>query len=786
MPVARRRFMLLLLFWPSVPAFAQQTCVLSGTVRDARSGETLIGAVVATEDRERSAGSNAYGFYSLTLPSGKNRVSVSYVGYAAQILELDMTEGLRRDIDLVPEERMVEEVSVSGRKKDANVSDAQMGALSFRMEELRNIPVIFGERDLLKTIQLLPGVQSGGEGSTGFFVRGGGADQNLVLLDEATVYNAAHLLGFFSTFNSDAIKDVQLYKGGIPAQFGGRISSVLDIAMLDGNKKRFTAEGGLGLIASRLKVEAPLVRDKSSFMLSGRRTYIDMFLKLSDNEEARSSKIYFYDINGKADLRLDGRNRLYLSGYVGKDDFGYANLFLFDWGNTTANLRWNHIFNERLFGNTSLIYSDFAYNIQISTTRSDFKVASKLQDWDFQIASKIRNWNLKQDFSYYPHANSTLRFGLSALRQRIRPAALQAAEGTSVSSKEVDSRQGIEAAAYLSHEWKPTRKLSLLYGLRLTDFMVMGPGTFYAFDDDGDPVAEERHPQRILRHYFRPEPRFSASFLLGRTSSVKASYNRIVQNLHQLTNTTSSLPTDQYTLSSLNIRPQLADQFALGYFRNFRDNGYAFSVEAYHKHMGGQIDFRNGADLQANAYFEGSLLQGIGRAYGVEWHLRKDAGRINGWISYTLSKSERQFGGINGGRWFNARQDRTHDLSVVGLYGLSEKWTLGATFVFNTGTAVTFPSGKYEMGGTTRFYYSERNAYRMPDYHRMDLSASYEPNRGKRKWQSGWTFGLYNVYNRRNAYIIDFRESPQTPNVAEAYKIALFGIIPSVAWNFGF
>jgi len=478
MPTVRRRFVLLLLFWPAAPTFAQQAHVLSGTVRDARSGETLIGAVVAAEGGQRSTASNGYGFYSLKLPAGKNRVAVSYVGYSPQILELDLTENLRLDIGLVPEERMVEEVSVSGRKKDANVSDAQMGALSFRMEELRNIPVIFGERDLLKTIQLLPGVQSGGEGSTGFFVRGGGADQNLVLLDGATVYNASHMLGFFSTFNSDAIKDAQLYKGGIPAHFGGRISSVLDIAMLDGNKKRFAAEGGVGLIASRLKVEGPIVRDQSSFMLSGRRTYIDMFLKLSDNEDARSSKLYFYDLNGKADLRLDGRNRLYLSGYVGKDDFGYANLFLFDWGNTAANLRWNHIFNERLFGNTSLIYSDFAYNIQISTTRSDFKVASKLQSWDFEIASKIRNWHLKQDFSFYAHPNSTLRFGLNVLRQSIRPAAIRAAEGTSVNSTEVDNRQGIEAAAYLSHEWKPIPKLSLIYGLRLTDFMVMGPGTF--------------------------------------------------------------------------------------------------------------------------------------------------------------------------------------------------------------------------------------------------------------------------------------------------------------------
>lgn len=547
------------------------------------------------------------------------------------------------------------------KKRDGNVTNAQMGAMNFTMEEVKNIPVVFGEKDLLKTIQLLPGVQSGGEGSSNFYVRGGGGDQNLILLDEATVYNASHLMGFFSTFNSDAIKDVQLYKGGIPAHFGGRVSSVLDIAMLDGNKKKFTAEGGVGLIASRLKVEGPLVKDKSSFMLSGRRTYADMFLKLSKDPDVNKSKLYFYDLNAKVNYKFDEKNTLYLSGYFGKDDLGYSDLFSFDWGNATATVRWNHILNDRLFSNTTFIYSDFAYNVMVNSDNSDFK-----------IASKIRNWNVKQDFSFYSSPTSTLRFGVQGLQQSIHPARIKAGEGSTVNDLDVGSRQGVEVAGYVSHEWKPSDRLSMIYGLRATDFMVMGPGSFYEFDGDGEPISEQYYGSKIVKHYFQLEPRFSASFLLNKKSSIKASFNRMAQNLHQLTNTTSSLPTDQYVVSSLNIKPQIANQVALGYFRNFKNNDYEFSVEAYYKAMDNQIDFKNGADLQANKFFEGDLLFGIGRAYGAEWYLRKNTGRFTGWISYTLSKSERKFDGINDGNWFRARQDRVHDISVVGIYELSK------------------------------------------------------------------------------------------------------------------
>ncbi len=758
----------------TMQAFAQDV-VLSGVLRDASTGETLIGAVVSTENNVHATSTNAYGFFSLSLPSGIHKIQLSYVGYETKVEELNIQSSMRLNAELKPLDNVLDEVVVSAKKKDGNVRDAQMGAFNMTMEEIKNVPVLFGEKDLLKTIQLLPGVQSGGEGTSNFYVRGGGSDQNLILLDEATVYNASHLLGFFSTFNSDAIKDVQLYKGGIPSQFGGRISSVLDIAMMDGNQKRFSAEGGIGLIASRLKIEAPIVKDKSSFMISGRRTYADMFLKLSDDPDVNQSKLYFYDLNAKLNFKLNEKNTLYLSGYFGKDDLGYSDLFSFDWGNATATVRWNHIFNDKLFSNTSLIYSDFTYNVQVSS-----------DDTDFSIASKILNWNLKQDFSYYANNNSTIRFGLNALRQSIQPASLNASRSSNVNSITVDTRQGIDLAAYVSHEWKPLDRLSVIYGLRVNDFMVMGPGTFYDFDADGENTGETFYGTRVAKHYFNLEPRFSASFLLNDQSSIKASYNRIAQNLHQLTNTTSSLPTDQYVVSSLNIKPQIADQGAIGYFRNFMDNGYEFSMEAYYKYMQNQIDFRNGADLQANRLLEGELLFGIGRAYGLEWYFRKNVGKLNGWISYTLAKSERKFDEIDNGNWFSARQDRTHDLSVVGMYELSKSWTLGATFIFNTGNAVTFPSGKYEVDGRSMFYYTERNGYRMPNYHRLDLSATYEPRKANKRFNSSWTFGVYNAYNRRNAYIIDFRDSETTPNATEAYQVALFGIIPSVTWNFKF
>lgn len=766
---------LFLSVFTSVALIAQEKKTISGYVKDASSGELLIGAAIQVKDQNLTASTNSYGYFSMDITEKEVELIISFVGYKPLLSKVNTFETKRLSFELEPLDNILEEVVISGRKRNDNVTNAQMGALNFTMEEVKNVPVLFGERDILKTIQMLPGVAKGGEGSSNFYVRGGGGDQNLILLDEATVYNASHLMGFFSTFNSDAIKDVALYKGGIPAQYGGRASSVLDIRMLDGNNKKFAAEGGVGLIASRLKLEGPIVKDKSSFMISGRRTYADLFLKLSNDETVKKSKLYFYDLNAKINYRFNDKNTLYLSGYFGKDDLGYGDLFSFDWGNATATARWNHVFNEKLFSNTTLIYSDFTYNVNVSNDDSDFK-----------IASKIENVNLKQDFSYYRNNLNTFRFGVNVLRQKISPASLNATNNSSVNTLEIEKRNGIELAAYGSHEWKPLDWLSVIYGIRLTDFMVQGPGTFYTFDEDGQAIDSQTYGRSVIKHHFNIEPRLSMSFILNAQNSIKGSFNRVTQNLHQLTNTTSSLPTDQFVLSSVNIKPQYADQVALGYFRNFADNRYELSVESYYKFMGNQIDFRNGADLQANKFLEGELLFGQGRSYGIEWLLRKTKGRFNGWISYTLGKSERQFDQINEGNWFNARQDRTHDVSLVAMYELTKKWSLAANFVYYTGNAITFPSGKYSVNGNTMFYYTERNGYRMPDYHRLDISATYEPKPVHKRFHSSWSFGVYNVYNRKNAYIIDFRENENNANVTEAYRIALFGAIPSVTWNFKF
>jgi hypothetical protein len=752
-----------------------QEVVVTGIVRDAATGKPLHGAIISTVKGSLGTTTDLQGHYQITLPRGTQQFTVNYIGYQQQVTTVELHQALEKNFALEPLANRIDEVVVSAKEKGEAVDDPQMSTVHLNMKDIKNVPVLFGEKDLVKTIQLLPGVQSGGEGSTSFHVRGGDGGQNLILLDQATVYNASHLLGFFSTFNSDAIKDAQLYKGGIPAQFGGRISSVLDISMLDGNKKQFSGEGGLGIIASRLKLEGPLTKDKSSFLFSARRSYADSFLKLAKNRDMANNSLYFYDLNGKLNFHLGKKTTLSLSGYHGKDKLKYNDLFNIAWGNTTATARLSHRFNDKITSNTSLIYSGFNYQAGVSS-----------EQIDFQVASKIRNINAKQDFSYYANANNTIRLGVGALAQSIRPANLASDKDQSVNPTAIESQRGVDLGGYISHEWKPTADLSVQYGIHLHDFMVLGKRTFYQFDKNGNPISEKRDNSQIAKHYINLEPRLSASLMLDERSSIKASYNRIVQNLHQLTNTTASLPTDQYVLSSLNIKPQRVDQAVLGYFHTFANKQYDFSIEAYYKRLGNQIDVRNGATLQANAYFEGELLFGVGRAYGLEGYLRKNSGRLKGWISYTLSKSRRKFTGINEGKWFNARQDRTHDLAIVANYALSKSWTLSGTFVFNTGNAVTFPSGKYLVNGKSVFYYTERNGYRMPDYHRLDVSATYEPNKTNKRFHSSWTIGIYNAYNRKNAYTIDFRENEHNPNLTEAYKIVLFGIIPSVTWNFKF
>lgn len=753
-----------------------QDYILHGYVRDADSGEKLIGSTLQLSDRSKSVTTNAYGYFSLTVPKGEVSVLVSHIGYDLLDLHLSVSGNEQINIELNKKEKVLEEIVISGSREESTLQSPQMGKTKLQIEELKNIPVIFGERDVLKTIQLLPGVTSGGEGSTDFYVRGGGGDQNLILLDEATVYNSSHLLGFFSTFNSDAIKDVSLYTGGIPAEYGGRASSVMDVKMLEGNKKEFHGEGGIGLIASRLKLEGPLKKDKSSFMLSGRRTYADMFLKLSKDEDIKQSSLYFYDLNAKLNYEINDKNTVFASGYFGRDAMSHADLFKFDWGNRTGTMRWNHIFNQSLFSNTSAIYSDFTYHVNVQSSNADFV-----------ISSLIQNIHIKQDFDYYSKDNNKVKFGVHFLHRTVKPASLQAKEKTGVNTLDIENRKGMEADAYISYERKWNDLFSTLSGLRLSNFMALGPGSFFEYDKDGEAIEGQAYTSSdIVKRYTYLEPRLSLRYLVNEKSSVKASYNRLSQNLHKLTNTTSSLPTDQYVISSKNIKPQIVDQVSAGYFRNILGDQYEASVETYYKWMENQIDFRNGADLQANVHLEGELLFGIGRAYGVETLLEKKKGRLTGWVSYTLSKSERKIDQINQGDWYRARQDRTHDLSLVALYKLSQSWTLGSTFTYYTGNAVTFPRGKYTLENQTMYYYADRNADRMPNYHRLDVSVTYEPEKRNKNWQSSWSFGLYNAYNRKNAYLIDFKENEVNKNQIDTYRVALFGIIPSVTWNFKF
>ena len=764
-----------LLVFFTINSKSQDNYTINGIVKDSLSGETLIGVTLKFNGKAQvGTSTNAYGFFSYKLSSGDYDLSLSYVGYRTINRRISVNADTKLDLNMVPD-NILDEVVISSEKRNDNVVNAQMGVAKINLSEIRNVPVLFGERDILKTLQLLPGIKSAGEGNSGFYVRGGSTDQNLILLDEAPVYNASHLLGFFSTFNSDAIKDVSVFKGGMPAQYGGRLSSVLDIRMNDGNKKEYTAEGGIGLISSRLKLEGPIVKDKGSFMISGRRTYADAFLAFSGDSSIKNNTLFFYDLNAKANYQIDEKNTIYLSGYFGRDELGLSETFGFGWGNTTATLRWNHLYSNRLFSNTSLIYSNYNYVIQ-----------NFLQENNFKVNSSIRDMNLKQDFQLALNNSHNIRFGLDLIHHTIAPGNITASASSSVNEVRVQKRKGSEIAAYISDEWELNDKINLVYGLRTSSFFLVGPGNFYRYDADGKTNSTRAYAKgELVKNYLNLEPRISASYQLNGLSSLKSSYTRNTQNLHLMSNSTAGSPTDLYIMSSNNVSPEIADQIALGYFRNLNEDKYEFSAEMYYKKMQGQIEYRSGTDLRGNRNVEADLLFGDGRAYGIELFLKKRFGKINGWIGYTLSKTERKFNDINNGQWFLAKQDRTHDVSLVGIYRASQRWTFSSTFVYNTGNAVTFPGGKYQLNNTTVFYYPERNSDRMPDYHRLDFSATLEGKPGK-KLQSNWSFGIYNLYNRKNAYSIDFRDDPDDKSKTQAVRTTLFGIIPSVTWNFKF
>jgi len=761
----------------SIACFGQKKYTISGTIKDESTGETLIGATVRIKELPQSGTiTNGYGFYSIFIPEGEYTLTFTYTGYQAMEQHVSLHQDQKVNISLPLSGSLKEVVINANKPNNDNIASPQMGSEKLNMTQINQVPVLLGEKDILKTLSMLPGVKSSGEGNTGFYVRGGAADQNLILLDEATVYNASHFFGFFSTFNSDAVKDVTLYKGGMPAEFGGRLSSVLDIKMIDGNNKDFTVQGGLGLISSRIKVEGPLVQDKGSFMISARRTYIDFFLKFASDTTVRGSSIYFYDLNAKLNYHFDDKNTIYLSGYFGKDVLALKNTFGTNWGNSTGTIRFNHLFNDRLFSNTSLVFSNYNY-----------AVSSFISNADFKATSQITDINLKEDLSYSMGDNHTLRFGFNVLHHNISPGDISSSSSSSFNNVDVEKRYGFENALYVSDEWKASNSLTFLYGLRVSNLMLLGPGTFSTYDAQGNAINSTKYASgSLVKSYINLEPRFSVSYMLDEANSVKFSCNRNTQNIHLLSNSTSNTPTDLYVMSSNNIKPEIADQVSTGWFRNFADNIFEFSTEIYYKWLQNQIDYKDGAQLLVNQDVEKELVYGSGRAYGIEFFLKKKYGRFNGWVGYTLSRTEDKFAAINNGNYFPATQDRTHDISIVGIYKLNERWSFSSDFVYGTGNAVSFPTGKYNIGGLTTFSYSSRNGYRMPSTNRLDIGATLE-GKPHKKYHSSWTFGLYNVYARRNPYIIRFENSKTVPNATEAQEYSIFATrIPSVTWNFKF
>ena len=778
----RKIFTLIVFVFIVLNAFSESKFTVSGYVKDARTGEALIGAIVYVKEKPSIAVStNNYGFYSITLNQGKYTLIGQFIGYVANSVEVTLTESKKLDFNLSEQVTELNEVIVTAERRNENVTSTKMGVDEVNIQEIKSIPAFMGEKDVLKTIQLLPGIKPVGEGNGGFYVRGGGSDENLILLDEANVYNASHLLGFFSVFNSDAIKDVTIYKGTMPAEYGGRLSSVLDISMNDGNTKNYEANGGIGLISSRLTIDGPIVKDKGSFIISMRRTYADLVAKgLYDIHVARDSALksavlYFYDLNAKANYKLGEKDKVFLSGYFGRDVLGISG-FGFDWGNATATFRWNHLFNDKLFSNTSLIYSDYDYTINNGSTNSPINIISKIQDFNF-----------KEDLQYFPDNNDQIKFGINSIDHVMIPGTVTTTD-TSITRPTLPNKHAIENAIYLTDEHKFSDKLSINIGLRVSAFSLLGPGKFYTYDDEGTAIDSSVYKSnQFVKNatYINPEPRLSINYTINDKSSIKASYGRNAQNLHLLSNSTTGSPTDLWIPSSNNVKAEISDQASIGYFRNFNDNNYEFSTEVYYKTLQNQIDYVTGANLNFNANVESQLIYGTGRAYGIELFLKKKYGRFNGWLGYTLSRSERQFSQINKGAFYPAKQDRTHDISIVGIYDLSKKWNLSATWVYYTGNAVTFPSGKYFVNGEVRFLYTTRNGYRMPPYHRLDLGAT-RVGKKRGRYESSWTFSIYNAYNRDNAYSITFRQSPTDPTKTEAVQTTLFKIVPSVTYNFKF
>lgn len=749
---------------------------ISGYIKGANTGEELISASLFVKETGQGVVSNLYGFYSLTLPAGDYEVIYSYIGFDDNSQKITLTKDIRLDIELSESGNLLSEVTITAEEIDENIQSTQMSRVNVDIEAVKRMPALFGEVDIIKAIQLIPGVKALGEGTSGFYVRGGNADQNLVLLDEAPIYNASHLLGFFSSFNPDAIKDMQLYKGGIPARYGGRLSSVLDIRMKEGNSKKFGGTAGIGSIMSRLAIEAP-VGDKGSFILSGRRSYIDVMAKLYNTVAGRSTnndnKFYFYDLNAKGNYTIDDNNRVMLSGYFGRDiigidDFGVA------WGNKTATARWNHIFSPKLFSNLTFYFSDYDYFLKVIDPGNEIKWNARLQEF-----------SAKADFTTYLSPDNTLQFGAQSIRHGLKPGTIQVFNQDSLLTDfKIMKNQSLENAIYVNDEIKVNDDLTINAGLRLSSLHNLGPQSHVNMNENFETIDTSKYEGGIYHSYYNLEPRLGLKYSFG-SQSIKASYNRTTQYIQLASNGNASTPFDIWFTSSPNVKPQLADQYAIGYFKNFANHTYEFSAETYYKNYTNAIDFKERASLLLNENLEGELRTGVARAYGLELLAKKEKGKLTGWLGYTYAKVEKKINTINDNQWYNAKYDKPHEFTVVLSYALTNKWTVSSNFVYSTGSAVTFPTGKYEFEGAVVPVYSERNGERLPDYHRLDVSAIYKPTNkifGGRV-QSEWVFGIYNVYNRKNAYSIDFRQEESNPNITYAEKSAVFSIVPSITYN---
>ena len=780
------RFFLTSLCWSVIQLCpAQKKFTISGYVKDSLTSETLIGATLSVNGIALGANSNLYGFYSITLPEGHYRISCSFVGYESQETAIALDADINFNFTLPAKITNNEAVIVSSKRRDGNVKNAQMGKLDLSMNQVKSIPVLFGEVDIMKTLQLLPGVQNAGEGNTGLYVRGGGPDQNLILLDDAIVYNTGHLFGFFSIFNGDAIKNTSLIKGGMPAQYGGRLSSVLDIAMKEGNLNKFQSEGGIGLIASRFSLQGPLKKDKASFIISARRTYIDVLTKpfIPKSSSFYGSGYYFYDLNVKINYTFSEKDRLYLSGYFGRDVFDFRNSQRsfsanIPWGNATATLRWNHVFNPKLFANTTLVYNDykFAFN-------------ADQQNFALSLSSGIHDLTAKTDFDYFVNLKHKIKFGGLLTNHTFAPNILSGQQDTTIfKPNNSNKKYANETALYLQDDWSLSDKWQVNGGLRWSRFSQIGPYTAYQTDSNGNKTDSSRYSSgQTVKAYGGLEPRLTLRYSLNDETSLKASVARNLQYIHLVSNSGTTLPTDLWVPSTYRVKPQMSWQYSAGIFKNFRNNTYEASVELYYKQMQNQIEYRAGYTPSLKDPEE-EFVFGKGWSYGSEFYLNKARGRLTGWIGYTLSWTFRKFPQLNGGETYPAKFDRRHDLSIVATYELNKHWKLSAVFVYASGNATTLPTQFYIIGGILTQEYSKINQYRLPAYHRLDLSAIYTPTyKPNKKIHGSWVFSLYNAYSHLNPYFIYYNQSGSPYNgtlKVEARQVSLFPVIPSITWNF--